>query len=267
MEHARQKLVTLRQIAENNERRVSVAQSNALIIGASGGIGKAIVTALQASEQFSQIHTVSRKVNFNQSTKVIHHHIASSDPSSIEQCCKELAGFDQFSLVVCCIGVLHGEQEGIHLSPEKRLEDLHAQQLSRYFEINSIAPAMWLKELLPVVKGPERCHFVVLSARVGSISDNKIGGWYGYRASKAALNMLIKSAQVEYNRRAKNVQLVCYHPGTVDTPLSTPFQSNVPKGKLFTAEFTANQLLTHLPHLLPENAPHFIDWQGKTIPW
>jgi NAD(P)-dependent dehydrogenase (short-subunit alcohol dehydrogenase family) len=108
---------------------------------------------------------------------------------------------------------------------------------------------------------------VFFSARVGSINDNLLGGWYGYRASKAALNMLLKSAQVECQRRAKNISLVSYHPGTVDTELSRPFQANVPKDKLFSSEFTVSQLLQFVTNLLAEDGPHYIDWQGKTIPW
>ena len=105
------------------------------------------------------------------------------------------------------------------------------------------------------------------SARVGSISDNSLGGWYGYRASKSALNMLIKCAQIECQRRAKNITLISYHPGTVETELSKPFQSKVPTGKLFSTDFTATQLLQIIPNLTPENGPHYIDWQGNVIPW
>ena len=105
------------------------------------------------------------------------------------------------------------------------------------------------------------------SARVGSINDNKLGGWYGYRASKAALNMMLKCAQIECQRRAKNISLISYHPGTVETELSKPFQSKVPTGKLFSAHFTVTQLLNIIPSLSAENGPHYIDWQGNTIPW
>ena len=108
---------------------------------------------------------------------------------------------------------------------------------------------------------------ILLSARVGSITDNKLGGWYGYRASKSALNMLVKTAQVEFSRRIKKCTLVLYHPGTVDTKLSKPFQGNVPPGKLFSPEFTAMQMLQCVESLQSEQAPHYIDWKGDNIPW
>lgn len=118
-----------------------------------------------------------------------------------------------------------------------------------------------------LLKGAHPAHLVFLSARVGSIADNHLGGWYGYRASKAALNMMLKSAHIEYNRRAKNICLVSYHPGTVATQLSESFRANVPEGKLFSPEFAIAKLLIHTQALTSENGPHYIDWQGKTIPW
>ena len=136
-----------------------------------------------------------------------------------------------------------------------------------YFTTNTILPALWLKYVELILKGTEPAKLVFFSARVGSIGDNKLGGWYGYRASKSALNMIIKCAQIECQRRAKNISLISYHPGTVETKLSKPFQSNVPKDKLFTSDFTVAQLLKIIPTLSAENGPHYIDWQGKTIPW
>jgi NAD(P)-dependent dehydrogenase (short-subunit alcohol dehydrogenase family) len=170
--------------------------------------------------------------------------------------------------VVCCIGALHATgADNQQIMPEKRLEDIQKDQLSFYFTTNAILPAIWLKYVEPLLKGSEPAKLVFFSARVGSISDNNLGGWYGYRASKSALNMLIKCAQIECQRRAKNICLISYHPGTVETPLSKPFQSKVPTGKLFTTDFTVTQLLTIIPSLTPENGPHYIDWQGSVIPW
>ncbi|MED5234325.1 MAG: SDR family NAD(P)-dependent oxidoreductase, partial [Pseudomonadota bacterium] len=156
------------------------------------------------------------------------------------------------------------ESDGIH--PEKRLEDVSEQALAAYFSTNSIIPAMWLKHLVNIMS-KEGSTLVCLSARVGSIADNGLGGWYGYRASKAALNMLVKTASVEYKRRLKDVMLVCYHPGTVDTGLSKPFQKNVAAKKLFTPEFTAKQLIHHLSALNRDQACHFIDWNGEVVTW
>ena len=166
--------------------------------------------------------------------------------------------------VVITTGFLHNEEKEVH--PEKRLEDISEQALSAYFSTNSITPALWLKHLVNIVS-KEGATLVCLSARVGSITDNGLGGWYGYRASKAALNMFVKTASVEYKRRAKDVMLVCYHPGTVDTGLSKPFQKNVAAKKLFTPEFTAKQLITHVSKLDRDQACHFIDWNGEVVTW
>jgi NAD(P)-dependent dehydrogenase (short-subunit alcohol dehydrogenase family) len=126
---------------------------------------------------------------------------------------------------------------------------------------------LWLKHLTPVLTNKNSCKVVIFTARVGSISDNKLGGWYSYRASKASMNMLIKSASVELARRAKNIKLISFHPGTTDTELSKPFQKNVPKDKLFTCEFVANQLLTIVENTTIDGEASFLDWQGKKIDW
>jgi NAD(P)-dependent dehydrogenase (short-subunit alcohol dehydrogenase family) len=107
----------------------------------------------------------------------------------------------------------------------------------------------------------------VLSARVGSIGDNRLGGWYGYRASKAALNMFLQTAAVEYARRARRVKLLAFHPGTTDTALSAPFQKNVAAGKLFTPDFVAQRLLGLMDAAEPDGRLGFLDWAGKTVPW
>lgn len=243
-----------------------MAFNNALVIGVGGGIG-AQVLALLANHGGTQVHTVSRQRLTSNHHNVTHHQMLNHDESHISALAETLKQVGQFDLVVCCIGALHGEQNNVLLKPEKRLEDISAQQLESYFRTNTVVPALWLKHLVPIVKGINKAQVVMITARVASISDNRLGGWYGYRASKAALNMMIKTAQVEYQRRAKNVELISYHPGTVDTNLSKPFQGNVPSGKLFTAEYTASQLLKHLETLDIEQAPHYIDWNNQSIPW
>jgi NAD(P)-dependent dehydrogenase (short-subunit alcohol dehydrogenase family) len=241
--------------------------NNALVIGASGGIGESLVQHLAVSGQYSQVFAVSRSLPKTPVKGVNYQIIESQNEDNIADFCRTTAN-GQFSLVICCIGALHGMLDnGQHVQPEKRLEDINAAQLHYYFNVNTVLPALWLKHLEPLVKGSMIANVVFLSARVGSINDNGLGGWYGYRASKAALNMLLKTAQIELQRRAKNVCLVSYHPGTVDTKLSQPFQANVKPEKLFTAAFTAKQLLSQLPNFNPTQGPYFIDWAGKTIPW
>jgi NAD(P)-dependent dehydrogenase (short-subunit alcohol dehydrogenase family) len=242
---------------------------NALIIGANGGLGAELVKQIEKSSEFNAVYAVSRTLPIETITGVNYQVIDSTDEQAVAKYCHVLAQVGvQFSLVICCIGVLHNSSsEGVKLKPEKRLEDIVSAKLTAYFTINTIIPAIWLKCVEPLLQGDSLAKLVFFGARVGSIGDNKLGGWYGYRASKAGLNMLLKTAQIEYQRRAPNVSIVCYHPGTVDSALSKPFQANVPKGRLFSAEFSIMQLLTHLKFLHPGEEPHFIDWQGENIPW
>jgi NAD(P)-dependent dehydrogenase (short-subunit alcohol dehydrogenase family) len=167
------------------------------------------------------------------------------------------------SRVFICHGILHSND----FQPEKRLEDFSAKAFTEVITANTVTPMLWLKHLTPFISGKYICKIVIFTARVGSISDNKLGGWYSYRASKAAMNMLIKSAAVELARRAKGIKLISFHPGTTDTPLSKPFQKNVPEDKLFTAEFVAKQLLIIVEKTPINGEASFLDWQGKNIPW
>lgn len=244
-------------------------RGNALVIGASGGIGRTLVKRLHESGEYQHVYAVSRSLPESPIEGVQYHTLDSQDESLIAQYCQQLKQTcGQFSLAVCCIGALHATGNNNQtIMPEKRLEDIQPDQLSFYFTVNTIYPAIWLKHVEALLKGPEPAKLVFFSARVGSISDNHLGGWYGYRASKSALNMIVKSAQVECQRRAKNISIISYHPGTVETGLSKPFRANVPKGKLFTSDFTVSQLLKLIPNLKAEDGPHYIDWQGSVIPW
>ncbi|TDF36659.1 SDR family NAD(P)-dependent oxidoreductase [Alteromonadaceae bacterium M269] len=240
--------------------------NQALVIGANGGIGQEVVKQLCASQSYERVYSVAR----TQSTVVLnsqcHTALNTADESAVEAFVDELKSQSlTFSTVICCSGILHRSSEP-SLNPEKRLEDINTTQLSEYFMINSILPAIWLRNL-PQVIDKSGATITLLSARVGSISDNELGGWYGYRASKAALNMLVKTAAVEYKRRLPNTTLICYHPGTVDTALSKPFQANVKPEKLFTTEFTVNRLLNLISSVDKETSPHYLDWDGKPISW
>ncbi|GGW91881.1 SDR family NAD(P)-dependent oxidoreductase [Alteromonas halophila] len=238
-----------------------------VVIGASGGIGQAVVT--QLSDQGESVYALSRAGTAlsvwgdNVETQALD----SNDEAAIAAFIQSLKDKGEVvRLAICTIGMLHDDNASPAISPEKKLEDLDTAQLTAYFSVNTILPALWLKHLVGVVD-KEQATVVCLSARVGSISDNRLGGWYGYRASKAALNMLLKTAAIEYNRRTKTTTLVSYHPGTVDTGLSQPFQANVKPEKLFEPEFTAKQLLTHIKELDLKDSPHFIDWDGKPVSW
>ena len=164
--------------------------------------------------------------------------------------------------VVICNGILHQGE----IQPEKRLEAINLDAMTRLYQTNALLPLRWISQLLPLF-GREPCTLAVLSARVGSIGDNRAGGWYGYRASKAALNMLLKCAAIELARRATGVKLLAFHPGTVDTQLSRPFHANVPAGNVQSPELVADHLINLMNRLQPDGELSFLDWQGKPIEW
>ena len=238
-----------------------------LIIGANSAIAKAL--ALQViKESDTKLIIVTRDTSFYQheqfnNSKVIS--IKDYQESSISTVVQDISKDKTTSInqVFICHGLLHNN----NINPEKRLQEFSAESFTEILTANTITPVLWLKNLVPILKGKQPCKVVVFSARVGSISDNKIGGWYSYRASKAAVNMLLKSAAVELSRTAKNIKIISFHPGTTDTPLSKPFQKNVPENKLFTSEFVAKQLLQIVEDNEVDGEASFLDWQGKTIPW
>lgn len=168
-----------------------------------------------------------------------------------------------FRYICIATGILHTET----IKPEKRLEDITPDSMAAVLNTNTILPLMWLQQLLPLLKGAAPVTIAVLSARVGSIGDNRLGGWYSYRASKAALNMALQCTAIELARRARQCKLIAFHPGTTDTGLSKPFQANVPADKLFAPDFVANQLLPIMQDARADGELSFLDWQGKTVEW
>jgi len=186
-----------------------------------------------------------------------------TEESIKDVCCQLGSRENEFSHVFICNGLLHTAK----LAPEKRLEDITADNLLSVLQANTIVPMLWLANLAPLLKSKTQCSIAVFSARIGSIEDNRSGGWYAYRASKAALNMLVKTASIEYRRRAENVKLIAFHPGTTDTGLSKPFLGSVPMDRVFTAEFVANSLIQILDKLERESGAEFLDWAGNPVSW
>jgi len=165
--------------------------------------------------------------------------------------------------VFICNGIL----QDTDIRPEKRLRDLNEKTLQQVWQVNTIIPILWIKHLAPLLQVDQECIITVFSARVGSIEDNKSGGWYAYRSSKAALNMLLKTAAIEYSRFGRQIHFLAFHPGTVDTPLSKPFQKSVPSEKLFTPDSVAKRLLTIVKNLQSEEAIQYLAWDGEPIAW
>ena len=238
-----------------------------LIIGANSGIAKSLAQKILDTTN-DQLIVVSRTTSFYQHDKFCNTNIITVDNYEEETIRKVsakialIAGI-LITKVFICHGVLHNKES----QPEKRLDDFSPTTFNNILAANTITPMLWLKHLTPILSGKSECKITIFSARVGSITDNKLGGWYSYRASKAALNMLIKSVSIELARRAKNIKLISFHPGTTDTPLSKPFQGNVPDGKLFTSEFVAQALLTIVDKMPIDGQASFVDWQGQNIAW
>ena len=226
----------------------------AVIIGASGGTGGALEAALIEEGAFDIVHGFARSRSGAQ-------HIDVTDEASIAAAAAIVARGPTPTLVIVATGLLH---EGEH-GPEKSLKELDPAWLTRIMAVNTIGPAIVAKHFLPLMPRAGKSVFAALSARVGSISDNKLGGWYGYRASKAALNMLIKTLAIEDKRRNDRGIIVALHPGTVDTPLSRPFQGNVQPGRLFDAERAALQLLDVIEELRPPDSGKIYDFEGQEI--
>ncbi len=235
-----------------------VIGARAVVIGAGGGIGAALVAALQASARFEHVYALSRHPSPDTGS-VSGGIIDVTDEASIQAAAEQIGS--PLDLVIIATGILHEDGR----MPEKALRELDGAMLARIFEINTIGPALVLKHFSPLLAMDRRTVVATLSARVGSISDNRSGGWYSYRASKAALNMIVKSAAIELRRSRPQAICTALHPGTVDTALSKPFQVRVPADKLFTAQFSADRLLAVLAELEPKDTGEIFAWDGDRI--
>jgi NAD(P)-dependent dehydrogenase (short-subunit alcohol dehydrogenase family) len=222
----------------------------ALVIGASGGIGAALVDALRSDPRCASVTELSR------STQPA---LDLADAESIERAAAELAGEGPYHLIINAAGVLHGAD----FMPEKRLGDLSYDQLLRTFQVNTFGPALVLRHFSGLLDR-QRGVLAMLSAKVGSIGDNRLGGWYSYRASKAALNMLIKTASIEVKRSQPNAVLLALHPGTVNSALSQPFRG-AEIGR--PAAEAAADLLRVIDRLGPQASGSFHAYDGEELPW
>ncbi|XKH60276.1 SDR family NAD(P)-dependent oxidoreductase [Halomonas sediminis] len=236
----------------------------ALVTGASGGIGAAITEALLNCPHLGQVIAVSRQDSTITDPRLTWLKLDVSVEADRLALCEHL-NKQPLHLVFNAIGTLHDEARGIQ--PEKQLGQLNEEALSSLFHTNAITPALLLSALQDSLKGSHPAIFASLSARVGSISDNRLGGWYAYRASKAAHNMLMKTAAIELKRFNKKAVVLCLHPGTTDTALSQPFQARVPEHKLFTPDFVAERLLSVISQRTPQDTGTFWDWEGKPVDW
>ena len=238
---------------------------NVVVVGASGGIGRAFADHLAGSERVARVTALSREDPGLDGAKCAWLPIDIEHEDSIEAAAAEIrASGEPVHLVIVSTGILH---DGDDLIPEKTWRALSSESLKKAFCINAIGPGLVAKHFLPLLARRRKTAFAVLSARVGSISDNRLGGWYAYRASKAAVNMLVRTLAIELKRSKPDALCVALHPGTVDSRLSKPFQSNVPDGKLFSPEKAAGHLLSVIDGLSPEDSGKLFAWDGAEVPF
>lgn len=248
--------------------------SAALVFGANGGLGRAFVHHLLAQSDIGIVWAATRQPDSERLQALRAEYGDRIRPVAVditnEQAVAALAEqvgtvTPRLHLLVNAFGFLHDAEAGIR--PEKRLEDLSADGLAQNFAVNAMAPALIARAFIGLLSHQERAVYASLSARVGSITDNRLGGWYAYRMSKAAQNMFTRGLAIECGRRAKKLICLALHPGTTDTALSEPFQSRVPEGKLFSPEFAAGKLLDVIDAAGIEDSGRFFAWDGEPIPW
>lgn len=237
----------------------------AVVTGANGGIGRAMVEALRESPQLGRLIAITRaEAAYTDDPRVTTLSLDLTQEDGRIALKQHLDG-QPVHLLFNAMGTLHDDHLGIQ--PEKRLEQLSAAALSHLIHVNASTPALLLAALKPSLQGNHPAIIASLSARVGSINDNAFGGWYSYRASKAAHNMLMKTASIELARLNKAAIVLCLHPGTTNTALSEPFQTRVPEGKLFTPVFVAQRMVDVIAKRTPEDTGSFWDWDGQPIEW
>ncbi len=232
------------------------------VVWGAGGLGIALAEALSRRGAYDQVVLVSRKPESHTSSAYTVMEGDLLDEASIERVISDVKALGQVVTVVSAVGVLHGDD----LQPEKALRQVNSQNLHHVFSVNAIGPSLLAKHFVPIMPRKSRAVFAAISARVGSISDNRLGGWHAYRASKAALNMMLKTISIEWQRANPHSVCIGLHPGTVDTDLSKPFQRGVPPEKLFTPEHSATMLVGVLENATSEQTGGVFDYAGKKVP-
>lgn len=243
------------------------APFSAIIVGSTGGIGAALAQLLHNHPALVDLHLINRRLdtqaaNLGKATAYV------ADPMDESGFADTIASIEPghdapLRLVICAIGTLHLANG---TGPEKTLRDLTADNLSELFQTNAVAPALVAKHTVPLLPRAGKSVIALLSARVGSISDNRLGGWYSYRMAKAALNQIIKTTAVELTRRKPEAAIIGLHPGTVDTRLSRPFQDHVADGKLFSPAQSAGYLLQVIDQVTAQDSGHVLAWDGSQVP-
>ncbi len=232
-----------------------------VIIGGSGGIGRAFINKLLAQPHIQSIHaTYHRNEPTFSHPKVRWERLDVTEESSIQAWSEQL---NEIDWLINTTGILHKLNKG----PEKTIRQLDAEFFLENIKINTLPTLLLAKNTYKKFRHGRTAIFATISAKVGSIEDNRLGGWYSYRASKAALNMCIKTLSIEWQRTLPNVAVAALHPGTTDTDLSKPFQAHVPEGQLFSPEQSVDYMLDILSKLTPADTGKFWAFDGELLPW
>ena len=233
------------------------------IIGSSGAIGNAVAEILlDDDDEIETIYKFSRNDPKENSDRVKNLFLDIEDEESIKNCIKNLPENIKFDLIFVATGILHNNND---IFPEKSIKDINQSKLEKVLLVNTIGPTLVGKYFIPHLRKDSKSIFAFLSARVGSISDNKLGGWYSYRASKTALNQIIKNFSIEVRRSNPNAIFIGLQPGTVKSFLSKPFEKNVRPGNLFTPEYSATKMLEVIDNLSLEDTGKIYAWDGEEI--
>jgi NAD(P)-dependent dehydrogenase (short-subunit alcohol dehydrogenase family) len=235
---------------------------NVAVIGASGGIGNAFVQTLASDDNVGDIYAFSRAPIRFGAKNLYGRPLDLTDETSIEAAADAATANSPLDLVIVSSGILHRDSE---IRPEKSMREIDPKSLAEVLAVNAIGPALVAKHFLPKLRKGHKTVFAALSARVGSIGDNRLGGWASYRMSKAALNMLLKTASIEQARNRPESIVVALHPGTVQTALSQPFTRRVEPPKLFSPAHSAGKLLQVIDSLGPDDSGGFFAYDRSSV--
>ena len=235
-------------------------KKNIVIVGATGAIGKAFLEHYVKDDLVENVFAFSRKKITFENRKIKSFDLDIENQTSIEDAAENIKDYPIDTIIVAT-GILHSENFG----PEKSIREINYSTMAKVIAVNTIGPALIGRYFIPLLRKDAKSVLAFLSARVGSISDNKLGGWYSYRASKTALNQIIKNFSIELKRTNPKAVVLGLQPGTVDSNLSEPFKKNVVKDKLFSPEQSRELLSDVIEKVTIEDSGNLIAYDGEII--
>ena len=235
-------------------------KQNIIIAGSSGSIGGEFTKQYTDDPNVEKVVTLSRNVNNLNHEKIQAIKIDYSNEATFKNL-DEISKLDSISKVIIATGILHTDQ----IKPEKSIDSIAAEDMKQVFQVNVFGPILLVKKLIPLIKKSKGVKIVFLTARVGSISDNTLGGWYSYRSSKTALNQIVKNFSIELKRTNKNAIALALQPGTVESKFSEPFKKNVSKNKLFTPDYSVELLSQVIEGSSANESGSLLSYDGEII--